>query len=479
MSGPRAFRPSLLRRPKAFLSAIFVGLVAPSLLFVTANAAETAPSAKIVAPSCGSQVRVEFGGGDDTSFEIYRGDGTQKVADAYTFGRMASVQFALSGPENITVKRAGVVLASTKAAVAAACSPARYATPSLKVWSISSVIDAPSCGSDATALLNNGMSGERWFEVWSGGGDPDVLFSLSGNTAITANVVAGSSAKAAAVVWNGTTLASKSVTSASPCRWTTTTTTAKPTTTTAKPTTTTVKPPTTCASGDNRSGFGCPILVDNFTGTSLNTSAGSAGWSIYNFPDAAHPRIAKNFVVANGEAQLKGTYDKKTGLIYGAGAVQHIEQKYGRYEVRMKADKGRGWSDVSLLWPVNDANWPRDGELDLFEIPSADKQLVYQIAHNGVPMQATSKTKKMDATQWHTYALEWTPTKLTYYIDNAVVLSTTDKRYVPTTGNLRLTLQLDPGDKGNCGGWYLCADSTTPAQSIMHVDYVKIWQRKS
>lgn len=465
---------------KSLTLGIAFGLFVPSLLIANASAAEAAPAAKIVAPACGSEARVEFGSGGDARFEIFRGNGATKLTDAYVWGSNSSLQVSLVGTETFAVKVDGTTLAQATVAPKAACSPVRYVTPSVKQWSISGSVNAPVCGAEAPVVVNNGIDGSRWFELWTA--DLDVLYEVAGNASFTANVPVAATDKSVQLVWNKTSLASKNVKSAATCPWASTTTTAKPTTTTAKPTTTTAKPTTTttlkpaCIAGDNRTGFGCPIYIDNFNGTSLNTSQTPQGWSIYDYPNAPHPRIYKNFKVANGEAQLIGSYNRATGEIYGAGAVQHIEQKYGRYEVRMKSDKGRGYSAVSLLWPVDDANWPRDGELDLFEVPSFDRSRVMQVTHNGDPMVQQGHWTTVDASQWHTYAIEWTPTKLVYFIDNKAVWTVTDKKLIPTTGNLRLTLQMDPGDKGTCGGHYQCPDASTPAQTIMHVDYVKIWK---
>ena len=47
---------------------------------------------------------------------------------------------------------------------------------------------------------------------------------------------------------------------------------------------------------------------------------------------------------------------------------------------------------------------------------------------------------------------------------------------VPKTGDLNLTLQMDPGTKEQCGHWFECPNNTTPDVTTMHVDYVKIWK---
>jgi hypothetical protein len=243
------------------------------------------------------------------------------------------------------------------------------------------------------------------------------------------------------------------------------------TTTTAKPTTT-AAPPAECGA-DKHAGFGCPLMTDNFDGTQLDD--GIQGWSVYDYPDANFPRVASNFSVGGGTAQLRGTYDKGTGTILGSGMASHVSQKYGRWEMRVKVDAGRGYSAAGLLWPTSE-RWPTDGEVDLFEIPHAARQDIFQTVHNGVRNNTGENKIFMDATQWHTYAIEWSPTKLVYYVDGAVKWTVTKSALVPSTGNLNLTLQLDPGTAKECGTWFECPNASTPAVTTMSVDYVKIWK---
>jgi beta-glucanase (GH16 family) len=239
---------------------------------------------------------------------------------------------------------------------------------------------------------------------------------------------------------------------------------------TAPPTTS--PPPSECGS-DRRPVFGCPLMTDNFDGSSVNT--GPQGWTVYEYPDSAFPRVAKNFHVADGEAKLNGTYDRASGEILGAGMASHISQKYGRWELRAKVDKGRGFSAASLLWPTSE-KWPTDGEVDLFEIPRADRQSVFQVVHNGVRDNTGENKILMDATQWHTYAVEWTPTRLVYYVDNKAQWTVTKSLLIPSTGNLNMTIQIDPGTAKQCGRWFECPDASTPPVTTLHVDWVKVWK---
>ena len=47
-------------------------------------------------------------------------------------------------------------------------------------------------------------------------------------------------------------------------------------------------------------------------------------------------------------------------------------QKYGRWEARVRSQKGNGYGPVMLLWPDAE-DWPEDGEIDIMEIPKGDR----------------------------------------------------------------------------------------------------------
>ena len=107
------------------------------------------------------------------------------------------------------------------------------------------------------------------------------------------------------------------------------------------------------------------ILADDFNGTELNTSnwypySGQPGGDPAGWWDPSHVSVSGSLLT------LKGYYDvaAKPGVFVTGGIGAKIFQTYGKYEVRMRVDKGDGISAIALLWP--EANvWPP--EVDFYE----------------------------------------------------------------------------------------------------------------
>ena len=76
----------------------------------------------------------------------------------------------------------------------------------------------------------------------------------------------------------------------------------------------------------------------------------------------------------------------------------------------------------------------------------------------------TYATKTVDTTQWHNYAVEWTPTGITGYIDGAKTFTDTNPAHQPS-GTMHQTLQLD---------WFPDGSSLTTSQ--MQVDWVRVYK---
>lgn len=103
-------------------------------------------------------------------------------------------------------------------------------------------------------------------------------------------------------------------------------------------------------------------------------------------------------------------------------------QVYGRFSVRMRADPLPGYKTAFLLWSDVD-NWA-DGEIDFPEAAIAESA----DGHNHCVGNPTKSCYDLATTvryaDWHTYTIDWTPTKLSFYVDTSLVGSTTNN--IPT-----------------------------------------------
>ncbi|MFN2536881.1 MAG: family 16 glycosylhydrolase [Mycobacteriales bacterium] len=112
----------------------------------------------------------------------------------------------------------------------------------------------------------------------------------------------------------------------------------------------------------------------------------------------------------NGAALLRG-YRDGGRYVTGGFMLNSIAQTYGKYVVRAKFDRSTTVEHAMLLWPTS--GWPP--EVDFSEGPTS--QGVMATSHWGASNSQLHAFKKVDMTQWHTYGVEWTPTRLLFTVD--------------------------------------------------------------
>lgn len=151
----------------------------------------------------------------------------------------------------------------------------------------------------------------------------------------------------------------------------------------------------------------------------------------------------------------------------GVSAGPALKQTYGRYEVRMRVDAGRGVAFVALLWPAG-KQWPP--EIDFAENGGERAMRDHMTAtlHYGAQDRQVARTLRGDFSRWHTLGVEWTPGQLAYTVDGhlwAVIRN----RHVPAQP-MELDLQTETG---TCGQRYTpCPDSTTPSRVSARIAWV-------
>jgi hypothetical protein len=198
-------------------------------------------------------------------------------------------------------------------------------------------------------------------------------------------------------------------------------------------------------------GWGAPSRVDDF-----DTALGS-NWSVYDGPghNGAGRRTPDSIMVDNGIMTMTGDAQGNSG-----GMAWQPGQRYGRWEARVRSPAGDpDYHAVLLLWPDAE-NWPVGGEVDFMEISDPTRQTTQMFLHYGQDNQQVQGSVDIDATQWHDWAVEWSPTGVTAYVDGKAWWSTTDISILPP-GPMHLCIQLD-----NFGG-------TSMEKTSMEVDWVK------
>ncbi len=236
-----------------------------------------------------------------------------------------------------------------------------------------------------------------------------------------------------------------------------------------------VRPGSGLAGEDTSAGellnWGEPTHVETFDGPlgpqwQLYDSEGHAGNGIRT-PDA--------ITTEDGLLRITGDPEGNTG-----GMAWDVGQKYGRWEGRMRAPASdETYNALLILWPqIND--WPQGGEVDFVEMTDPSRQRTKMFVHyveeelKDSEEDLSDEGRKIegevnaDGTEWHNWAVEWTPDHIVAYLDGQEWFRTTDREVLPPRP-MNLTIQLD---------WF--PEQEDPAdtedgiqESTMEVDWVK------
>ncbi|WP_188781356.1 glycoside hydrolase family 16 protein [Marmoricola endophyticus] len=211
-----------------------------------------------------------------------------------------------------------------------------------------------------------------------------------------------------------------------------------------------VAAPTTRSSADAG-----PAYSDDFDGTALDTSR----WEAYDGPGNAGAglRRPEQISVSGGVLTLTGTPEGTT-----AGMSDRTAHRYGRWETRMRVPAGGDarYHPVLLLWPTEIA-WPTGGEIDYAETTATSPD-VSAFLHYGAGNQQTYEMSILDLSQWHTYAVDWTPSGVTASVDGVPFFSDATASHQPP-GPMHQSIQLD---------WLPSGSSATRATTLQ-VDWYR------
>ncbi|MDT5184662.1 MAG: hypothetical protein QOI29_2820 [Mycobacterium sp.] len=181
-------------------------------------------------------------------------------------------------------------------------------------------------------------------------------------------------------------------------------------------------------------GWGVPNRADDFSDPSS-----LAGWAVYNGPghDGNGRRTPSAVSVANGVLTITADADGNSG-----GMAWSPGQLHGRWEACVKSSPAAEWyHSLLLLWPDAE-DWPVGGEVDFMEVVDPTRQFVDFYVHYGPDDNKYKGTMQIDATQWHSYAVEWTPRHIVTYVDGASTWEMTNPVHLPPR-RMHLCIQLD------------------------------------
>ncbi|CAM3774322.1 carbohydrate binding domain-containing protein [Marinicrinis lubricantis] len=201
----------------------------------------------------------------------------------------------------------------------------------------------------------------------------------------------------------------------------------------------------------------------------------------------------ENAKVQDGELVITALQEDYEGFGYTSARMKTkglASWTYGRFEARAKFPEGRGlWPAIWMLPENNEYGvWAASGEIDIVEGWGSRPNEIVGTIHSGETWPKnnyTGKTIQIDppATAWHTYALEWEPGELRWYIDGQL-FHTENNWYskglnqplnyaypAPFDKAFHLLVNLAVG--GNFDG---DPDESTVFPAELRVDYIRVYE---
>lgn len=196
----------------------------------------------------------------------------------------------------------------------------------------------------------------------------------------------------------------------------------------------------------------------------------------------------RDHLVITAVKETAGARPYTSARLSARHSTRPVVFRYGRFEARIRIPTGVGtWPAWWLLGQDDRYGWPRCGEIDIMEAPSSAS--TYGQVHQGTHCPHRTEATAVGVgvapsvgtwgTGFHTYAIDWTPGRIEFFIDDrptgTVTRDDVESRngvwpfdHRPQSPILNLAV----------GGWAGTPDGRWTEQSML-VDWVRIYDRSS
>ncbi len=239
---------------------------------------------------------------------------------------------------------------------------------------------------------------------------------------------------------------------------------------------------------------------DDFEGTELNRKDWNVelhqrGW--VNNEMQEYVDSPENIQVKDGKLILRPVTKNAKKNLYTSGRVNtqgKHDFKYGIFECRAKFPAGKGFLPAFWMMPTDESfygQWPRCGEIDIAEVLGHDTSTVFGTIHYGNPHNESQGKatlgKNAFSDDFHIFACEWEPGKISWYVDGKLLHSENDwftksdgqkAREYPAPFNQPFYIILNLAVGGNWPGSPE-KNATYIDGAAFEIDYVRVYQKAS
>lgn len=176
---------------------------------------------------------------------------------------------------------------------------------------------------------------------------------------------------------------------------------------------------------------------EDFQGDHVNTSA----WNFRTDAKALSTQLPRNVSVHDGKLVITPRKERVAGMDFtGGGIISKAAFRYGYFQVDAKVTNDPGWhTSFWMMAGDGKTTFPMEArtEIDDFEIESPSRiSMGYLVWHDKQQMASQRCNNAYvpgysTADAMHTYGVEWTEEKLTYFLDGKAICS---QPYSATSG---------------------------------------------
>ncbi|MDF2941826.1 MAG: glycoside hydrolase family 16 [Herbinix sp.] len=205
-----------------------------------------------------------------------------------------------------------------------------------------------------------------------------------------------------------------------------------------------------------------------------------------------------NINVKDGNLVITPKLETLGGKKYTSGRIwtsPTFSKKYGRFEARIKLPAGNGFWPAFWMMPKDDVygGWAASGEMDIMEAKGRILQEVGGTIHYGGAWPNNKYSgasynfdEGQSITDFHTYAVEWEPGEIRWYVDDKLYQTQNNWSTNGTNGEEKLAFPA-PYDQpfyiilnlavgGNYDGGREPDASVFASNPKMEVDYVRVYE---